>query len=108
GTWNGVWEVQDRDGKGNVVTGTAELVDTRDSLVHSEGGLLTAVIDCDGLVVISTSDAVLVVPRDRAEKVKSLVERLKAKNHTEAVAHRRIYRPWGYYQGIDAGNRYQV
>jgi mannose-1-phosphate guanylyltransferase / mannose-6-phosphate isomerase len=108
GTWNAVWDVQDRDSNGNVVIGTAELIDTRDSLVHSEAGLLTAVIDCEGLVVISTSDAVLVVPRDRAERVKSLVEGLKAKNHIEAVAHRRIYRPWGYYQGIDVGNRYQV
>ena len=108
GTWNAVWDVQGRDGAGNVVSGTVELLDTRNSLVLSEGGLLTAVIDCDGLVVITTADAVLVVPRHRAERVKALVEGLKAKNQVEAVAHRRIYRPWGYYQGIDIGNRYQV
>ena len=70
--------------------------------------ILTAVVGVDDVVVVATDDAVLVAARDKAEKVKALVETLKAPNRGEAVEHRRIYRPWGYYQGVDAGTRYQV
>jgi mannose-1-phosphate guanylyltransferase/mannose-6-phosphate isomerase len=66
------------------------------------------VVGLDNAVVVATGDAVLVASRDKAESVKALVERLKAQNRREAVEHRRIYRPWGYYQGVDAGTRYQV
>ncbi len=65
-------------------------------------------VGLDNAIVIATGDAVLVASRDKAEKVKALVEQLKAQNRREAVEHRRIYRPWGYYQGIDVGGRYQV
>jgi mannose-1-phosphate guanylyltransferase/mannose-6-phosphate isomerase len=70
--------------------------------------MLTTVIGVDDVVVISTVDAVLVTTRDKSENVKALVEQLKAQNRREAFEHRRIYRPWGYYQGVDAGTRYQV
>jgi mannose-1-phosphate guanylyltransferase / mannose-6-phosphate isomerase len=108
GNWNAVWDVLIKDANGNATTGCVDLLDTRDSLVHSDGALLTTVIGCEGIVVVTTSDAVLVMPRARAELVKSLVDGLKSKNHKEATEHRRIYRPWGYYQGVDLGDRYQV
>jgi len=108
GSWNAVWEVLDRDPEGNVTDGPVVLLDSRNNLVRAEDGLLTTVVGLDNVVVIATSDAVLVAARDKAEDVKKLVELLKTKNRSEAVEHRRIYRPWGYYQGIDSGARYQV
>ena len=80
----------------------------KNSLVRSDDSILTTVIGLDDVIVVSTSDAVLVVPRTRAEEVKGLVEQLKTQNHRAAVEHRRIYRPWGYYQSVDTGTRYQV
>jgi mannose-1-phosphate guanylyltransferase/mannose-6-phosphate isomerase len=108
GTWNSLWEVLDRDDSGNATAGPVVVVDSRKSLVRSEDSVLTAVVGLDDVIVVSTSDAVLVVRRDKAEMVKPLVEQIKALNRSEAVEHRRIYRPWGYYQGIDNGSRYQV
>ena len=69
---------------------------------------LTAVIGLDNVIVVATGDAVLVADQSQADKVKQLVERLKAERHPEATQHRRMYRPWGYYQSIDQGARYQV
>jgi mannose-1-phosphate guanylyltransferase/mannose-6-phosphate isomerase len=108
GSWNAVWEVLDRDPEGNAADGPVVLLDCANNLVRSEDGVLTTLVGVDNVIVIATGDAVLVAARDKAEDVKRLVELLKAKNRREAVEHRRIYRPWGYYQGIDAGARYQV
>ncbi len=108
GSWNAVWEVLDRDPQGNVTDGPVVLLDSTNNLVRSEDGLLTTVVGLHDIFVIATGDAVLVAARDKAEDVKQLVELLKTKNRREAVEHRRIYRPWGYYQGIDSGGRYQV
>jgi len=108
GSWDAVWDNSERDEAGNAVSGTAVVLDSRNSLVRAEDGVLTAVVGIDNAVVIATGDAVLVTARDKAEKVKELVEELKSQNRREAVEHRRIYRPWGYYQGVDAGGRYQV
>ena len=108
GSWDAVWENLERDQAGNAVTGSAVVVDSRDNLVRAEDGVLTAVLGVDNLVVIATGDAVLVAARDQAENVKALVEQLKAQNRREAVEHRRVLRPWGYYQGVDSGPRYQV
>ena len=108
GSWNAVWDVLDHDAAGNAVEGPAFLSDTRNSLVRSDDSILTTVIGLDDVIVVSTSDAVLVVPRRRAEEVKGLVEQLKTQNHRAAVEHRRIYRPWGYYQDVDLAGRYRV
>ena len=70
--------------------------------------MLTTVIGLDDVVVVSTADAVLVSARSKAEQVKTLVEQLKSQNHRAAVEHRRIYRPWGYYQDVDIAPRYRV
>ena len=108
GSWNAVWEINDQDGAGNATDGPVIITDSRNALVRSDPSILTTVIGVDDVVVISTVDAVLVTTRDKSENVKTLVEQLKVQNRREAVEHRRIYRPWGFYQGIDAGTRYQV
>jgi mannose-1-phosphate guanylyltransferase/mannose-6-phosphate isomerase len=108
GSWDAVWEDLDHDETGNAISGSAVLLDSRNSLVRAEDNVLTAVVGLDNVIVIATGDAVLVAARDKAENVKALVELLRAQNRREAVEHRRIYRPWGSYQGIDIGARYQV
>ncbi len=109
GSWSAVWDVLGHDADGNAATGGAVvLLDSRNSLVHSDEAILTAVVGVDNVIVVTTPDAVLVTSRDKAEQVKELVEGLKAQNRAQAVQHLRVYRPWGYYQGIDTGSRYQV
>ena len=107
GNWDGVWKVQKGDTAGNVVRGKVELLHTTNSLVHSDD-VLTTVIGLDEVVVVATQDAVLVSARRNAEAVKELVEELRRKGNAEADEHLRIYRPWGWYQRLDLGSRFQV
>lgn len=108
GSWSAVWDVLKHDAEGNAATGPVVFYNSRNSLARSDETILTAVVGVEDIVVVATSDAVLVTSRDKAEDVKGLVEQLKAQNRQQAVAHLRIYRPWGYYQGVDVGGRYQV
>ena len=108
GSWSSVWDVMDHDAAGNATEGPVVVMDSRNSLVHSEESVLTTVVGLDDVVVVSTADAVLVAARSKAENVKALVEELKARNYPAAVEHRRIYRPWGYYQDVDIAARYRV
>jgi mannose-1-phosphate guanylyltransferase/mannose-6-phosphate isomerase len=108
GSWGAVWDVLAHDADGNTSTGSVVFLDSRNSLAHSDETILTAVLGLDDVVVVTTPDAVLVTSRDKSEHVKELVEQLKAQNREQAVRHLRVYRPWGYYQGIDVGSRYQV
>jgi len=108
GNWSAVWDVLGHDADGNTSTGSVVFLDSRNSLAHSDDAILTAVVGLDDVVVVATPDAVLVTSRDKSEQVKELVEQLKAQNRQQVVAHLRVYRPWGYYQGIDTGSRYQV
>src|SRR6266478_1471527 len=108
GSWSTVWDVLDHDAAGNATDGPVVMLDSRNSLVRSEEPVLTTVVGLDDVIVVSTADAVLVSTRAKAEQVKTLVEQLKAHNHRAAVEHRRIYRPWGYYQDVDSAPRYRV
>ena len=108
GSWSTVWDILDHDAAGNATEGPVVLSDTRNSLVRSEDPMLTTVIGVEDVIVISTADAVLVATRAKAEEVKGLVEQLKAQNYRAATEHRRIYRPWGYYQDVDIATRYRV
>jgi mannose-1-phosphate guanylyltransferase / mannose-6-phosphate isomerase len=108
GSWGALWKELAHDQSGNTVDGPTVLLDTANSLVFSDETVLTAVVGLNDVVVVSTSDAVLVVSKDRSEKVKDLVTKLKSEARREATEHKRIHRPWGYYQGVDAGPRYQV
>ena len=108
GSWSAVWDILDHDAAGNATDGPVVMLDSRNSLVRSEDSVLTTVVGLDDVIVVSTADAVLVSARAKAEQVKALVEQLKAHNHRAAVEHRRIYRPWGYYQDVDIAPRYRV
>jgi mannose-1-phosphate guanylyltransferase / mannose-6-phosphate isomerase len=107
GEWSAVWRLSPRDANGNSLRGRAVAIDSENVLVRSEEQL-AAVIGLRDVVVIATRDAVLVADRSQTDKVKALVERLKAEGRPEATQHVRIYRPWGYYQSVDEGTRYQV
>ena len=107
GSWDAVFDVADRDKSGNAIHGTVVTADTRNCIIHSDDRL-TAVLGARDLVVVSTPDAVLVMPRDRAQDVRELVGTLKSARRPEATDHRRVHRPWGYYDSIDAGERFQV
>ncbi|WP_020165576.1 mannose-1-phosphate guanylyltransferase/mannose-6-phosphate isomerase [Methyloversatilis discipulorum] len=107
GAWDALWQVADKDADGNVARGDVLLQDTSDSLVFAE----TRMVSCLGLkdvVVVETSDAVMVAAKDRTQDVKRIVTELKARKRPEAENHRKVYRPWGYYDSIDAGPRFQV
>jgi mannose-1-phosphate guanylyltransferase/mannose-6-phosphate isomerase len=107
GSWDAILDIAPRDAAGNALQGDALTVDSRNCVVHADGQL-TALLGVDDLIVVSTADAVLVMPQSRAQDVKDLVARLKAANRPEATDHRRMHRPWGYYESIDAGERFQV
>jgi mannose-1-phosphate guanylyltransferase/mannose-6-phosphate isomerase len=107
GSWGALWEVLPRDENGNVVQGDAKLAGVRNSLVHSDD-VLTAVAGLEDVVVVSTRDAVLVASRHSDQGVKALVASLKAEGRNEADEHLRVHRPWGWYQRVDIGRRFQV
>ncbi len=107
GSWEQLWEVGEKDARGNVTQGDALLHDVSDSYVRSEDKLV-AVIGMEDVVVVSTADAVLVAPKNRSQDVKAIVDRLKAEGREEHNTHVRVYRPWGFYEGIHLGDRHQV
>ena len=107
GTWGALWDTMERDDDGNALSGDVLTRATRNSLVQSDG-ILTTVIGLDDVVVVSKADAVLVTSRARSGEVKDLVADLRAAGRKEADEHLRMYRPWGWYQRIDLGPRFQV
>ncbi len=107
GSWNALWELGAKDAAGNVSLGDVLLENTRRCYARSDG-MLTAVVGLDDTVVVTTEDAVLVMHRDRAQDVKKIVERLRAAGRHEAASHNRAYRPWGFYESLINGERFQV
>jgi mannose-1-phosphate guanylyltransferase/mannose-6-phosphate isomerase len=107
GSWDAIFNIVGRDKDGNGTRGPVVALDSENCLIHAEERL-TAVLGVKDLVVVTTPDAVLVVPRARAEDVKRLVATLKEAAKPEASTHRRMHRPWGYYDSIDTGERFQV
>jgi mannose-1-phosphate guanylyltransferase/mannose-6-phosphate isomerase len=107
GSWSALWEVQRRDADGNAQRGDVYLDGVTNSLVRAESRIV-AVVGVRDLVVVETPDAVLVAHKDQVQRVKQVVDHLKSKERTEHLHHTRVYRPWGYYEGIDAGDRFQV
>lgn len=107
GSWSELWKTGHKDEQGNVAQGKVVLTDVSNSYIRSERPLV-AVIGLDDVVVVATDDAVLVSHKDSAQEVKTLVAELKAQGHAEATAHSKIYRPWGAYQCIDAGDSFQA
>jgi mannose-1-phosphate guanylyltransferase/mannose-6-phosphate isomerase len=107
GSWDALFDIRPRDADGNVLHGPVVTLDTQDCVVHSDQRL-TTLIGVKDTVVVTTPDAVLVVPRARSQEVREMVTKLKAAKRAEATDHRRVHRPWGYYESIDAGDRFQV
>nr|WP_298145975.1 mannose-1-phosphate guanylyltransferase/mannose-6-phosphate isomerase [uncultured Pseudomonas sp.] len=107
GCWSSLWDVQDKDAQGNAATGDVLMEDCRNCLVHSTDKLVT-LIGLDDLVVVETKDAVMIAPRERAQEVKQLVNTLTAQGRPETQKHSQVYRPWGAYDSVDVGSRFQV
>lgn len=107
GAWSAIWETETRDAQGNVIQGDVLLHNTRNALLISKHRLVTAV-GLEDVIVVETPDAVLVAHKNSSQDVKEIVNRLKQDKRSEHLMHRRVYRPWGSYEGIDAGERFQV
>jgi mannose-1-phosphate guanylyltransferase/mannose-6-phosphate isomerase len=107
GSWGALWELGAKDPAGNVAAGDVLLEEAENCYVRSDG-ILTAVVGLQDAVVVVTADAVLAMHRDRAQDVKRVVDRLRAAGRPEAVAHSRVYRPWGFYESLIQGERFQV
>ena len=107
GSWASLHDACEADADGNVAVGDVLLEDTRHCYLYAESRLVAAVglADC---VVVETKDAILVAPRDRVQDVKKLVDRLKAEGRYETALHRQVFRPWGSYDSVDNGDRFQV
>lgn len=107
GSWSALWDVADKDQFGNAISGDVLTVDTENSFVRAENKLV-AIIGVRDLVVVETADALMVAPKDRVQEVKDIVAQLKQLKRSEAELHRKIYRPWGHYDSVDSGERYQT
>jgi mannose-1-phosphate guanylyltransferase/mannose-6-phosphate isomerase len=107
GAWDAVWQVSAKDAGGNASVGDVMLRDTQNALVHATSRLV-GVVGLNDVVVVETSDAVLVADRSRSQDVKHLVAELQRAGRSEPQLHRLVHRPWGWYDSIDAGSRFQV
>jgi mannose-1-phosphate guanylyltransferase/mannose-6-phosphate isomerase len=107
GSWSALWNVCPRNADDNVIQGDVIADDTRNSLLFAQHRCLAAV-GIDNLIVVETADAVLVANKERAQDVKNIVKLLKARKREECKVHRCVYRPWGSFEGIDSGPRFQV
>ena len=107
GAWDALWQILDKDGGGNTVRGEVVLHDSKDSLVFAQSRVV-ACVGISDMVVVETPDVVMVAPRERAQDVKALVAAVKAGGYNLAESHRQVFRPWGSYDSIDNGERFQV
>ena len=107
GAWDAVWQVGAQDAQGNVVQGDALLADTSDTLIHSSSRLV-GTVGVSNLVIVETADAVLVADRSQSQNVKKIVTALQTLKREELTAHRKVHRPWGWYDSIDESERFKV
>jgi mannose-1-phosphate guanylyltransferase/mannose-6-phosphate isomerase len=107
GAWEAVWQVADKDADGNACVGDALIADSQNVLVHATSRLV-GVVGLKDVVIVETADAVLVSDRARSQEVKQIVTRLGAEQRGEHALHRKVHRPWGWYDSIDSGERFQV
>jgi mannose-1-phosphate guanylyltransferase/mannose-6-phosphate isomerase len=107
GAWEALWEVSPHDASGNAVHGDVMAVDAQDNLLHAQHRIVAAVGVRD-LIVVETPDAVLVAHKDHAQDVKRITEQLDSDGRCESEFHRCVHRPWGSFEGIDCGERFQV
>lgn len=107
GSWDAVWELGQKDSKGNVHQGDVMLSGTQSTLVYASSRLV-ATVGVEDLVIVETADAVLVAHRDRSQEVKGIVQGLSAQKRFEHTLHRKVHRPWGWYDSVDEGERFKV
>ena len=107
GSWSALWDASTKTTDGNCEVGDVISLDGSGNYIHA-GNRLVATVGLQDMIVVETKDVVLVVPKDRAQDVKALVQRLKDESRTEHKHHREVYRPWGKYDSVDLGDRYQV
>jgi mannose-1-phosphate guanylyltransferase/mannose-6-phosphate isomerase len=107
GSWEALWDIARKDAYGNAARGDVQMQDTKGSLVFGERRLI-ATLGVEDLIIVDTDDALLVADRSRSQDVREVVEDLKRANRSEHLSHTRVYRPWGYYESVDAGERFQV
>ncbi len=107
GSWSSLFDVLPADEEGNVLQGDVLVHDTHDCYVHSTSRLVAAV-GMEDHIIVETKDAILVAPKDRVQDVKDLVAKIKKSGRTESALHREVFRPWGSYDSVDSGERFQV
>ncbi len=107
GAWSSLWEIAEHDADGNMLRGDVCSIDSKDCAIVADHRFVAA-LGCEDLVVVETADAVMVAPRNKAQSVKQIVAWLKQQGRDERLTHRRVYRPWGNYESIDFGARFQV
>lgn len=107
GSWSAIWAISDQDENGNVMRGDVLAKDTTDSYLVAQHRLL-ATVGVKDVIVAETADAILVAHKNKAQDVKEIVALLKQQNRRESLMHRRVQRPWGSYEGVDSGERFQV
>jgi mannose-1-phosphate guanylyltransferase/mannose-6-phosphate isomerase len=107
GAWDAVWQVRSKDGQSNVTSGDVLLSDTTNSLVYASNRLVSTV-GLDNIIVIETADAILVADRSKSQDVKSIVTQLGEQQREEKNLHRKVARPWGWYDSVDEGERFKV
>jgi mannose-1-phosphate guanylyltransferase/mannose-6-phosphate isomerase len=107
GAWDALWDIETKNAEGNVIHGDVHAADTRNALLIAQHRLL-ACVGLEDVVVIETADAVMVAHKDKAQAIGPLVAKLKAAGRAECFAHRKVHRPWGSYDGIESGERFQV
>lgn len=107
GCWRSYWEAQEKDEQGNSILGDAVSISTTNTLIYSNDKLVST-IGVDNLVVVNTADAVLVIDKSHAQEVKQAIEKISTANRSEHLTHREVHRPWGTYDSIDFGERFQV
>lgn len=108
GAWSALWEIGARDETGNVALGDVIALDTKNSYLRSGDGTLLATFGIENMVIVVTRDVVMAVSKDRAQDVKKIVEEVKRRGRGEATSHTLVHRPWGSYQTVDSGPRFQV
>jgi mannose-1-phosphate guanylyltransferase/mannose-6-phosphate isomerase len=107
GSWATLWEIAGKDEQGNAARGDVHLRDAENCYVRAESRMVS-VLGIRNALIVETDDALLVADRSQAQKVKDIVGHLDETNRTEHLTHSRVYRPWGYYESIDEGQRFQV
>ena len=108
GAWSAIWDVMDKDANGNVIKGDVVVHNTKNSFIQSAHGTCLSLVGLDNVLAIATKDAILLANKDNAQDVKAIVDKLQASGRSEAIEHRRVYRPWGWYEQLSAGDRFQV